>query len=67
MKVWIHQIKSAMQWQQNNYKLLKDEYEADPTAERLEAYIKSYGEFKKLEGRYEQWHSDAKEVEAGTF
>ena len=56
-----------MHWQEGNYKLLKEEWEADPTQERLEAYIESYGKFCKLQGRYEQWHTDAKEVEAGTF
>ena len=67
MKTWIHQIKESMHWQEGNYKLLKEEWEADPTQEKLEAYIESYGKFCKLQGRYEQWHSDAKEVEAGTF
>lgn len=64
MKVWIHQIKSAMQWQQGNYKLLKEEWEKEPTQARLDAYVKSYGEFKKLEGKYEQWHSDEAERNA---
>lgn len=63
MKVWIHQIKESMSWQRGNYKLLKNEYEEDPTEERLNAYIESYGKFCKLEGRYEQWHTDQQELE----
>ncbi len=67
MKVWIHQIKESMEWQDRNCKLLHEEYLAEPTTERLTAYIESYGKFMKLAGQYEQWHIDAKEVKAGTF
>lgn len=63
MKIWIHQIKESMGWQERNYKLLKSEWEKDPTQERLDAYIKSYGQYKQLKGNYEQWHTDRSEQE----
>lgn len=72
MKTWIHQIQSAMRWQQNNYKLLHKEWQntlddSDEKNLKLMEYIESYGKYMHLKGRYEQWHIDAREVEGGTF
>ena len=63
MKVWIHQIQESMNWQERNYKLLKNLHESDPTQENLNAYIESYGLYRELKGKYSQWHIDAREAE----